>query len=73
MIPVALYGVNVEQCEAFYAALPSLVADTVDDESYANALFSVQSEASLEHIKIADNGLNIRPLLGQKTSQTKLR
>jgi hypothetical protein len=54
MIPVALYGVNVEQCEAFYAALPSLVADTVDDESYANALFSVQSEASLEHIKIAD-------------------
>ena len=47
MIPVALYGVNVELCEAFYEALPRLVADTVDDESYANALFSIQTEASL--------------------------
>jgi len=61
MIPVALYGVNVELCEAFYEALPRLVADTVDDESYANALFSIQTEASLEHIRIADQWSNHQP------------
>jgi len=54
MIPVSLYGIDVEKCEAFYAALPGLVADTVDDEKYANALFSIESEASLEHIRVAD-------------------
>ena len=61
MIPVALYGVNVELCEAFYVALPTLVADSVDDESYANALFSIQTEASLEHIRIADQWSNHQP------------
>ena len=45
MIPVSLFGIDVEMCEAFYAALPGLVADSVDDESYANALFSIESEA----------------------------
>ena len=54
MIPVSLYGLDVEKCEAFYAALPDLVADTVDDEIYADALFSIESEASLEHIRVAD-------------------
>ena len=34
MIPVELYGIDVEQCEEFYRALPQLVADTIDDETY---------------------------------------
>ena len=54
MIPVSLYGLDIEKCEAFYAALPDLVADTVDDEKYAAALFSIENEASLEHIRVAD-------------------
>ena len=62
MIPVALYGVNVELCEAFYEALPTLVADSVDDENYAKALFSIETEASLEHIRIADQWSNHRDL-----------
>jgi hypothetical protein len=61
MIPVALYGVNVELCEAFYEALPTLVADSVDDEKYAKALFSIETEASLEHIRIADQWSNHQP------------
>jgi hypothetical protein len=54
MIPVSLYGIDVEKCEAFYEALPQLVADTVDDEPYAQALFAIQAEASLNHIRVAD-------------------
>ncbi|MBT60085.1 MAG: hypothetical protein CMA63_00850, partial [Euryarchaeota archaeon] len=54
MIPVSLYGIDVEQCEAFYEALPGLVADTVDDEPYARALFAIQSDASLNHVRVAD-------------------
>ncbi|MDA7845668.1 hypothetical protein N9A87_01300 [Euryarchaeota archaeon] len=61
MIPVALYGVNIELCDAFYEALPALVADSVDDESYAQALFSIETEASLEHIRIADQWSNHQP------------
>ena len=63
MIPVSLYGIDVEKCEAFYAALPGLVADTVDDEKYANALFSIESEASLEHIRVADQWSNNDPFI----------
>ncbi len=63
MIPVSLYGLDVEKCEAFYAALPELVADTVDDEHYATALFSIQSETSLEHIRVADVWANYNPFV----------
>ena len=31
MIPVSLYGVDVDRCEEFYAKLPG-VADSIDDE-----------------------------------------
>ncbi|MCP2504588.1 MAG: hypothetical protein OSA21_03390 [Candidatus Poseidoniaceae archaeon] len=61
MIPVSLFGIDVDMCEAFYEALPQLVADTVDDESYANALFSIESEASLDHIRVADQWANQAP------------
>ena len=54
MIPFELYGIDVERCEEFYRALPQLVADTIDDERYAKALFAIQSEASLDHIRVAD-------------------
>jgi hypothetical protein len=63
MIPVSLFGIDVERCEAFYAALPGLVADSVDDEIYAGALFSIESKASLEHIQVADRWANYVPLL----------
>ena len=63
MIPVSLYGLDVEKCEAFYAALPDLVADTVDDEIYADALFSIESEASREHIRVADVWAKYNPFV----------
>ena len=61
MIPVSLYGVNVEMADAFYTALPGLVADSVDDEPYQKALFSIETEASLEHIRIADQWASHQP------------
>ena len=63
MIPVSLYCIDVELCEQFYEQLPGLVADTVDDEKYANALFSIQSEASLEHIRVADQWASNSPFI----------
>ena len=62
MIPVSLYGVDVEMCDAFYTALPALVADSVDDEAYSKALFSIETEASLEHIRIADQWASHQPV-----------
>ena len=61
MFPVSLYGVNVEMADAFYTALPGLVADSVDDEPYQKALFSIETEASLEHIRIADQWASHQP------------
>ena len=46
MIPVSLYGVDVDKCEEFYRQLPSLVSDTIDDEHYSDALFAIQDRAS---------------------------
>ena len=37
MIPVSLYGVDVNRCESFYDKLPGLVADSIDDEEYSDA------------------------------------
>ena len=63
MIPVSLFGIDVEMCEAFYDALPGLVADSVDDESYAHALFSIESKAPLDHIRIADQWASNDPFV----------
>lgn len=63
MIPVSLYGIDTELCEQFYEKLPELVADSVDDEAYANALFSIESEASIEHIRVADEWASNSPFV----------
>jgi len=55
MIPVSLYGVDVNRCESFYDVLPGLVADSVDDDDYSNAIFSIQHKASMDHIKVAED------------------
>ena len=51
--------------------LRELVADSVDDEAYANALFSIESEASIEHIRVADEWASNSPFVWPETSQTK--
>ena len=61
MIPVSLYGVDVNRCESFYDKLPGLVADSIDDENYSDALFAIQNKASMEHIKVAENWANRQP------------
>ena len=61
MIPVSLYGVDVDMWHAIYAALLDLAVDSVDDEVYSKALFSIESEAFLEHIRIADVWANHGP------------
>ena len=63
MIPVSLFGIDVELCEAFYTALPGLVADSVDDDFYADALFSIESKASLDHIRFADQWAGNDPIV----------
>ena len=54
LIPISLFGIDVEICEEFYSSLPSLVADSVDDEIYANTLFAIEGKSPLEHIRTAD-------------------
>ena len=54
MIPVSLYGIDVEMCERFYSELPSLVVDSIEDEHYAKAIFSIQEKASIEHVFISE-------------------
>ena len=61
MIPVSLYGVDVNRCESFYDKLPGLVADSIDDDNYSDALFAIQNKASMEHIKVAENWANRQP------------
>ena len=54
MIPVSLYGIDVDMCEHFYAELPSLVADSIDDENYAKAIYSIQEKTSIDHVFISE-------------------
>ena len=61
MIPVSLYGVDVDKCESFYSVLPGLVEDSVDDEEYSKALFTIQSKASMEHVKVAEDWSQRQP------------
>ena len=63
MIPVSLYGVDVDKCESFYSVLPGLVEDSVDDEEYSKAIFAIQSKASMEHIKVAENWSQRQPFV----------
>ncbi len=61
MIPVSLYGVDVDKCEEFYRQLPSLVSDTIDDEHYSDALFAIQDRASMEHIQVSERWSGRQP------------
>lgn len=61
MIPISLYGVDVDKCESFYSVLPGLVADSVDDEDYSDALFAIQNKASMDHIKVAEDWAQRQP------------
>ena len=45
MIPVSLYGIDADMCERFYSELPELVADSIEDEHYAKAIFSIQENS----------------------------
>jgi len=61
MIPVALYGVNAALCERFFEALPDLVNDAYEDRSYIEALYAVETDHSIEHVRIADKWSNRDP------------
>jgi hypothetical protein len=61
MIPVALYGVDAALCERFFEALPKLVNDAYEDRSYIEALYAVESDHSIEHVRIADQWSNRDP------------
>lgn len=73
MIPVSLYGVDAEMCERFYDALPTLVDDAYEDQTYIDALYAIQDERSIEHIRISDMWSNRALMLGQKMSKPKLK
>ena len=61
MIPVSLYGIDVEMCERFYSELPSLVADSIEDEEYAKTIYSIQEKASIDHVFISEKWSNREP------------
>ena len=54
LIPVSLYGIDVAMCEAFYEAMPSMLQDAYEDTPYIEALYAIQSERSIEHIRTSD-------------------
>jgi hypothetical protein len=55
MIPIPLYGIDVEMCEHFYSKLPGLVADSIDDKDYAKAIYSIKEKASIEHVFVSES------------------
>jgi len=73
MIPVSLYGIDVEKCEAFYDALPGLVADTVDDEKYAMHYSRLKPKHPSITSVLQTNGRTMTPSFGLKISRTRLR
>ena len=43
--------------------LPSLVADSIDDEEYSKAIFAIQDKASMEHIRVAESWSQRQPFV----------
>jgi hypothetical protein len=55
VIPVALFGIDVEQCEKFYDELPQILPTAgVDDSGYEAMLYKIKGELRLEHLGIID-------------------
>ncbi len=72
MIPVSLYGVDAEMCEQFYDALPTLVDDAYEDQTYIDALYAIQDERSIEHIRISDIWSNRAPYAWPEDVETEV-
>ena len=54
MIPVALYGIDVDMCERFYEKMSSMLSDAYEDRRYIEALYTIDSKSSVEHIRVSD-------------------
>lgn len=61
MIPVALYGIDVEGCERFYQQFSELL-DTTDDERYIELLFQIEGKLCIEHLQQIDQWSSATPL-----------
>lgn len=62
MIPVALFGIDAEQCEEFYNQLPTLLIEGgVFDEAYEAMLYRVEGSICLEHLHKIDEWAGFPP------------
>lgn len=63
MIPVALFGIDAEQCEEFYAELPQILLTAgADDADYEAMLYKIEGELCLEHLGIIDEWAGNSPV-----------
>lgn len=62
MIPVALFGIDAEQCEKFFAELPALLLDAgVNDGTYEAMLYKIEGDLRIEHLEIIDEYNGTKP------------
>ncbi len=52
MIPVALYGIDIEQCEDFFERFQDLLERK--QPGYEETLYAIQGKLSLEHLELID-------------------
>jgi hypothetical protein len=62
VIPVALFGIDAEQCEEFYRQLPTLLIEGgVFDENYEAMLYRVEGNLCLDHLHKIDEWAGFPP------------
>jgi len=52
VIPVALYGIDIEQCETFFERFQDLLER--HQPGYEETLYAIQGKLSLEHLELID-------------------
>jgi hypothetical protein len=60
VIPVALYGIDIEQCEEFFNQFQELLGAV--QSGYEEALYMIQGNLRLEHLKLIDEWSGYPPL-----------
>jgi len=66
LIPISLYGIDVNTVERFYLELPSLVEDAYLDEEYSSRLYSLSGDRTLEHLRAGDSYQGLDPFIWQQ-------
>lgn len=66
MIPISLYGIDVDSVERFYLELPGLVRDAYQDEEYSSRLYTLSGDRTLDHLRAGDSYQGLDPFIWQE-------